>query len=272
LQGFGWLFGLITAALVALVIIGGIKSIVRVTDKIVPIMCGMYLLATLVVLVVRIADVPHALWLIVSGAFAPESVAGGVLGSMIQGVRRAAFSNEAGIGSAAIAHSAVKTDEPITEGIVALLEPFIDTVVVCTCTALVIIITGFYTQNTMSGVALTSAAFASILPWFPYVLAIIVFLFAFSTMLSWSYYGLKAWTYLFGEKPLTSLIFKVLFCTFIVIGSTMSLDKVTDFSDAMIFAMSFPNIIGLYILAPEVKRDLQSYLMRLKSGEIKRFK
>jgi AGCS family alanine or glycine:cation symporter len=199
-------------------------------------------------------------------------VAGGVLGSMIQGVRRAAFSNEAGIGSAAIAHSAVKTDEPITEGIVALLEPFIDTVVVCTCTALVIIITGFYTQNTMSGVALTSAAFASILPWFPYVLAIIVFLFAFSTMLSWSYYGLKAWTYLFGEKPLTSLIFKVLFCTFIVIGSTMSLDKVTDFSDAMIFAMSFPNIIGLYILAPEVKRDLQSYLMRLKSGEIKRFK
>ncbi len=272
LQGFGWLFGLITATLVALVIIGGIKSIVRVTDKMVPIMCGLYLLAALVVLGVRIADVPNALWLIVSGAFTPESVAGGVLGSMIQGVRRAAFSNEAGIGSAAIAHSAVKTNEPITEGIVALLEPFIDTVVVCTCTALVIILTGFYTQNTMNGVALTSAAFASILPWFPYMLAIIVFLFAFSTMLSWSYYGLKAWTYLFGEKPGTSLVFKILFCIFIVIGSTMSLDKVTDFSDAMIFAMSFPNIIGLYILAPEVKRDLESYLTRLKSGEIKRFK
>jgi AGCS family alanine or glycine:cation symporter len=169
LQGFGWLFGLITAALVALVIIGGIKSIVRVTDKMVPIMCGLYLLAALVVLVVRISDVPHALWLIVSGAFAPESVAGGMLGSMIQGVRRAAFSNEAGIGSAAIAHSAVKTNEPITEGIVALLEPFIDTVVVCTCTAMVIILTGFYTQNTINGVALTSAAFASIMPWFPYL-------------------------------------------------------------------------------------------------------
>jgi AGCS family alanine or glycine:cation symporter len=137
---------------------------------------------------------------------------------------------------------------------------------------MVIILTGFYTQNTINGVALTSAAFASIMPWFPYVLAVIVFLFAFSTMLSWSYYGLKAWTYLFGEKPGTSLVFKILFCTFIVIGSTMSLDKVTDFSDAMIFAMSFPNIIGLYILAPEVKCDLQSYLARLKSGEIKRFK
>lgn len=272
LQGYGWLFGAVTATLVALVIIGGIKSIVRVTDKIVPIMCGVYLLATLVVLVVHIADVPRAAWLIVSGAFAPESVAGGVLGAMIQGVRRAAFSNEAGIGSAAIAHSTVKTNEPITEGIVALLEPFIDTVIVCTCTALVIVVTGFNAQSAMNGVALTSAAFASVISWFPYLLAIIVFLFAFSTMLSWSYYGLKAWTYLFGENPAISLAFKILFCVFVVVGSTMSLDKVTDFSDAMIFAMSFPNIIGLYILAPEVKRDLESYLARLKSGEIKRFK
>ncbi len=272
LLGYGWLFGLITAVLVGLVIIGGIKSIVRVTDKIVPIMCGIYILATLVVLIVHIADVPRALWLIISGAFAPESVTGGVLGAMIQGVRRAAFSNEAGIGSAAIAHSTVKTDEPITEGIVALLEPFIDTVVVCTCTALVIVVTGFNAPSDMNGVALTSAAFASVLSWFPYLLALIVFLFAFSTMLSWSYYGLKAWTYLFGEKKATSLTFKILFCVFIVIGSTMSLDKVTDFSDAMIFAMSFPNIIGLYILAPEVKRDLESYLARLKSGEIRRFK
>lgn len=272
LQGFGWLFGVLTAGLVALVIIGGIKSIVRVTDKIVPIMCGVYVLATFVVLAVRITDVPHALWLIVSGAFAPESVAGGALGAMIQGVRRAAFSNEAGIGSAAIAHSAVKTNEPITEGIVALLEPFIDTVVVCTCTALVIVVTGFATSTSASGVALTSAAFASVMPWFPYLLALIVFLFAFSTMLSWSYYGLKAWTYLFGETPLMSLAYKLLFCVFVVIGATMSLDKVTDFSDAMIFAMSFPNLIGLYILMPEVKQDLTHYLLRLRSGEIRRYK
>ncbi|MCS7014067.1 MAG: alanine/glycine:cation symporter family protein [Chloroherpetonaceae bacterium] len=272
LQGFGWLFGIFTAVLVALVIIGGIKSIVRVTDKIVPIMCGIYILATLAVLVARISDVPNALWQIVSGAFAPESVAGGALGAMIQGVRRAAFSNEAGIGSAAIAHSAVKTNEPITEGIVALLEPFIDTVVVCTCTALVIVVTGYTSNTAVNGVALTSAAFASVIAWFPYLLAVIVFLFAFSTMLSWSYYGLKAWTYLFGETPAMSLSYKLLFCLFVVIGATMSLDKVTDFSDAMIFAMSFPNLIGLYFLMPEVKRDLTLYLTRLRRGEIRRYR
>ena len=208
---------------------------------------------------------------------------------MIQGFKRAAFSNEAGVGSAAIAHSAVRTKEPITEGFVSLLEPFIDTVVICTMTALVIIITGQLTTDPAtglyilneggtiatldgsSGVGLTSAAFGSALPWFPYVLVVAVLLFAFSTMLSWSYYGLKAWTYMFGEGRSQELSFKIMFCVFIVIGASANLGPVIDFSDAAIFAMAVVNITGLYCLMPIVKRELNSYLTRLKSGEIKRF-
>ena len=270
----GWLFGLIIALIVGAVIIGGIKSIARVTEKIVPFMALLYCGAGLVIILVNITAVPAAFAAIIGGAFTGEGVAGGVVGAMIQGFRRATFSNEAGIGSASIAHSAVRTKEPITEGLVALHEPFIDTVVICTMTALVIVITGAYANAPagMGGVELTSAAFESAFSWFPYVLALAVILFAFSTMLSWSYYGAKSWTYLFGENRTMDLVFKLIFCTFIVIGASMSLGPVVDFSDSAIFAMAIANIIGLYMLFPLVKRDLDSYWSRLQTGEIKKYR
>jgi AGCS family alanine or glycine:cation symporter len=204
--------------------------------------------------------------------FFTRAIGGGIIGVMIQGLKRAAFSNEAGVGSAAIAHSAVKTNEPLTEGYVALLEPFIDTVVICTMTALVIVITGAYGTEGLTGVALTSSAFQSVFPWFGVVLAIAVLLFAFSTMISWSYYGLKSWTYLFGEGKTSELIFKIIFCVFVVIGCSMSLGPVIDFSDAAIFAMSIFNVIGLYMLMGSLREDLRDYQARIASGEIKRYK
>lgn len=265
----GWVFGVVMAGLVAIVIIGGIKSIASVTDKIVPFMVGIYVLAALIILGMNFPDIPRAFGEILSGAFAPTAVAGGFVGVLIQGFRRAAFSNEAGVGSASIAHSAVKTNNPASEGIVALLEPFIDTVVVCTMTALVIIITDNHLDpNASDGVALTSQAFAGEIPFFDYILAIAVILFAFSTMITWSYYGLKAWTYLFGGSKIMDITYKVLFCVFVVIGSAAALGNVTDFSDAMIFAMAFPNIIGLIILSPEVRDELRNYIGKIKSGEI----
>jgi AGCS family alanine or glycine:cation symporter len=259
----GWLFGVILAAIVGMVIIGGIKSIARVTSKLVPAMGVIYVVSALVIILMNSDKVLNAFELIIVGAFSPEGVAGGMLGVMIQGFKRAAFSNEAGIGSAAIAHSAVKTDKPVTEGLVALLEPFIDTVVICTMTALVIIITGMYNVEGVGGVDLTSKAFESAFSWFPYVLVVAVVLFALSTMLSWSYYGLKAWTYLFGHGARTELAFKIIFCAFIVIGCTMKLGPVIDFSDSAIFAMSFANIVGLYMLAPVVKAELKKYFEEL---------
>ena len=211
--------------------------------------------------------------LVIQGAFVPEAIGGGIVGVLIQGLKRAAFSNEAGIGSAAIAHSAVRTNEPLTEGYVALLEPFIDTVVICTMTALVIVITGTYADaGGMTGVALTSAAFQSVFPWFGVILAVGVLLFAFSTMISWSYYGLKCWTFLFGESRVSELSFKFIFCVFVIIGCSMSLGPVIDFSDAAIFAMSLGNVLGLYLLMGTVKKDLKDYQARLKSGEIIRYK
>lgn len=265
----GWLYGIVVAILVGMVIIGGIKGIARVTSKIVPFMAIIYVTAGLIIILVNFSAVPAAFGSIISGAFNPEGVAGGIVGVLIQGFRRAAFSNEAGVGSAAIAHSAVKTREPITEGLVALYEPFVDTVVVCTITALVIIITGSYDPTgSISGVELTSSAFASSISWFPWVLTLAVLLFAFSTMISWSYYGLKAWTYLFGESRVTDMVYKLIFLVFIVIGSTMQLGAVVDFSDAMILAMAFPNIIGLYFLLPVVKRELNSYWGRYKAGKL----
>ncbi|MBC8524047.1 MAG: alanine:cation symporter family protein [Chlorobium phaeobacteroides] len=268
----GWIFGLIMAVLVGAVIIGGIRSIVKVTAKLVPVMVAVYVSAALYIIFSHVSLLPQAFMEILTGAFAPEALYGGVVGVLIQGFKRAAFSNEAGIGSAPIAHSAVKTDEPVTEGFVALLEPFLDTVVICTMTALVIIISGLYAEQGMDGIALTSKAFEQVIFWFPYILSVAVLLFAFSTMISWSYYGLKAWTYIFGESVVSDVSYKVLFCIFIVLGSAMNLGAVIDFTDAMIFAMSFPNIIGLYLLAPGVKRDLDSYFERLRKGEIKRFK
>ncbi|UWQ28526.1 sodium:alanine symporter family protein [Leisingera sp. M523] len=286
----GWITGLVFAGIVFAVIIGGIKSIANVTEKVVPFMGILYVGAALVILVVNYDKIGWAFGQIFDGAFTGLGVAGGMVGALIQGFKRAAFSNEAGVGSAAIAHSAVKTKEPITEGFVSLLEPLIDTVVICTMTALVIVIsqqllidpaTGNYMLNEAgtaiatvdgnSGVALTSAAFASGISWFPYVLAIAVVLFAFSTMISWSYYGLKAWTYLFGESKLAELTFKIIFCIFIVIGAAASLGPVIDFSDAAIFAMAVVNIFCLYFLMKLVKKELFSYTDRLKSGELKKF-
>jgi AGCS family alanine or glycine:cation symporter len=177
----------------------------------------------------------------------------------VAGLRRASFSNEAGIGSSPIAHAAVKTEIPVTEGLVGLLEPFIDTVIVCTMTALIVVISGVYTQQAHDGVALTSVSFASVLPWFPYVLSVAVILFAFATMISWSYYGLRSWNYIFGRSKISSAIYNSIFCLFTVAGASMNLKSVVDFSDAMIFAMGIPNIIGLYFLAPEVKKDLAAY-------------
>ncbi len=268
----GWLFGLLTAVVVGLVIIGGIKSIARVTEKIVPFMGLLYITTGLVVIGFNIHMVPDAFAQIIRGAFSPEGVAGGFIGVLITGLRRATFSNEAGVGSAAIAHSAVKTNHPVTEGMVALYEPFVDTIVVCTITALVIIVTGSYdpTGGT-SGVELTSRAFATALPWFPYVLSFAVILFAFSTMISWSYYGLKSWTYLVGEGRRNETVYKLMFLVFVVIGASMNLQPVVDFSDAMIFIMTLPNIIGLYLLAPVVKRELDDYWARYKAGELLRF-
>jgi AGCS family alanine or glycine:cation symporter len=269
----GWLFGLIVAVIVGAVIIGGIKSIARVTEKVVPFMAIVYCGAGLIIILAHITSLPAALGAIFTGAFSPEGVAGGAVGALIQGFRRAAFSNEAGIGSASIAHSAVRTKEPITEGLVALHEPFIDTVVICTMTALVIVITGSYTAGAgMGGVELTSQAFASVFPWFPYILALAVILFAFSTMISWSYYGTKCWTYLFGESRTMELLYKLIFCIFVVIGSSMSLGPVVDLSDSAIFAMAIANIIGLYILFPVVKTALDSYWSRLQAGQLKRYR
>lgn len=269
----GWAFGLIMAVLVAIVIIGGIKSIAKVTDKIVPLMCGIYVLAALVVIFAHAGQIPAAMGAIFKGAFAPTAIAGGFVGVLIQGFRRAAFSNEAGIGSASIAHSAVKTNNPASEGLVALLEPFIDTVIVCTMTALVIVITGKYVDSSVSdGIALTSSAFETVLPWFKYILAGAVLLFAFSTMITWSYYGQQAWTYLFGRGKVKEYVYKLIFCTMVVVGSAASLDAVIGFSDAMIFTMLFPNIVGLIFLAPVVKSELNKYLAKIKSGEIQRVK
>tara|TARA_R110002110_G_scaffold138271_6_gene323922 strand:+ start:3641 stop:5143 length:1503 start_codon:yes stop_codon:yes gene_type:complete len=272
-EGKGWLFGLIMAALVGVVIIGGIKSIARVTEKIVPGMAILYVGAALIIIIMNIGAVPQAVSDIFVGAFAPTAVAGGIVGALIQGFKRAAFSNEAGIGSASIAHSAVQTKHPVTEGYVALLEPFIDTVVICTMTSLVIVITGSWVPDSgVTGIALTSQAFESSFTGAGYVLAIAAVLFAFSTMISWSYYGLKAWTYMFGEGQGKEVVFKLIFCVFVVIGSSMSLGPVIDFSDAMIFAMAIANIIGLYMLMPKVKALLVDYHQKLASGEIKKIK
>jgi AGCS family alanine or glycine:cation symporter len=274
LHGHGFYFGLILAALVGVVIIGGIKSIAKVTDKIVPFMVAVYLITSLIIIFMNITNIGEAFGSIIDGAFNADAMKGGILGVLIVGFQRSAFSNEAGVGSASIAHSASKTNEPVSEGIVALLEPFIDTVVVCTITALVLIFTGFADGGPehLKGSEVTAAAFSSVFPWFRYVLIVAIFLFAFSTMISWSYYGLKSWTFLFGQTKQATVAYKVVFLVFIVIGSSTSLGAVLDFSDMMILGMAFPNILGLYFLSGEVRTELKSYFARVNSGEIKRFK
>jgi AGCS family alanine or glycine:cation symporter len=270
-DGYGAVFGLVMAGLVGIVIIGGIKKIANVTEKIVPFMVAIYAIAVIAVLIMKIDLVPKAFGQIFSGAFTWPGIAGGFVGILIQGFQRAAFSNEAGIGSASIAHSAVKTKHPASEGLVALLEPFIDTVVVCTMTALVIIVSNMggevmeYGVKVTQGVEATSKAFSMSISWFPYVLAVAVILFAFSSMISWSYYGFQAWTYLFGKSKAVGNAYKIIFCLFVIIGGAISLGSVINFSDAMIFAMLVPNMIGLFFLAPKVKDELKKYMSLIKT-------
>jgi len=265
--GWGSLaYGVTLSFLVGIVIIGGIRRIGQVAGFIVPVMCGIYLVAGLFIVVMNFDQIVPSLQKIVGQAFSPEAGFGGMLGVLVTGFRRAAFSNEAGVGSASIAHSAAATDEPVREGIVALLEPFIDTIVVCTMTGLVVVITGAYEGGGEEGVLMTSKAFATVLPWFPKVLSLAVFLFAFSTMISWSYYGERCWTFLFGAQ--FSMIYKVLFLGFIVLGSVLKLGNVIDFSDLMILGMSFPNILGAVLLSGKVGDALKSYWSRYRSGEM----
>ena len=272
---YGMITGIVLASLVFSVIVGGMPSIASVTEKVVPWMAVLYVGMAMIVIVSNISQVGPAFSAIFEGAFTGSGVVGGFIGALIQGLKRATFSNEAGVGSAAIAHSAVKTKEPITEGLVSLLEPFIDTVVICTMTALVITIAGLnvspFNGEGLTGVTLTAASFTQTAGIFKYLLALAVVLFAFSTMISWSYYGLKAWTYLFGEGKTTELVFKIIFCVFVVIGATIQFGAVIDFSDAAIFAMSIFNIIGLYFLMPVVKKELKSFFARIDSGEIKTY-
>ncbi|MEJ6757099.1 MAG: alanine/glycine:cation symporter family protein [Crocinitomicaceae bacterium] len=268
----GVIIGIVMAIIVGIVIIGGIKRIGSVTEKVVPFMAVIYVGAALVILGMHYSSIPEAFGLIYDGAFNSSAALGGIVGVLIVGFQRAAFSNEAGVGSSAIAHSAVRTKYSASEGIVALLEPFIDTVIICTMTALVLIITnidgGFieYGNSDVQGIELTAQAFNSTIPYFDWVLMIAAVLFAISTMLSWSYYGLQAWKYLFGKTKIADTTYKVIFLFFVIVGASISLGAVIDFSDAMIFAMVFPNIIGLIILAPKVSKELSRYKAAIKKA------
>ena len=257
------IFGVLMATMVAVVILGGIKRIGKVTGILVPAMGGLYLLAGLVIIAINIVDIPAAIALIFKSAFGLEAAGGGFVGALINGMRRATYSNEAGVGSSAIAHSAVKTNEPLTEGYVALLEPFIDTIVVCTITALVVIVTGAYEpyllNDSVAGIQITSEAFASAFSWFPYILLVASMLFAFTTLVSWAFYGSQAAAYLFGATRRTDVIFKLLLCFMLSTGAAISLSSIIDFIDSMLFGMCIPNIIALYILLPELKRDVKTY-------------
>lgn len=272
-----WGIGIIMAILAGVVILGGIKRIGAATSKIVPLMCGLYVLASLFVLLTNASGIPACFGVIFQQAFTGAAMGGGLIGVMVVGIQRAAFSNEAGLGSAAIAHAAAKTDEPVREGMVAMIGPFIDTIVVCTMTALVVIITGAW-QNpeltSASGVSLTSAAFKSSISWFPYVLTACVALFAYSTLISWCYYGERGWIYLLdhvgeGIGLKSVVVFRLVFVLCIIVGAINSLTDVLNFSDVMILSMCLPNILGSIILAPTVFRHAKDYLGRLKSGEIK---
>ncbi|MFK8047643.1 MAG: alanine/glycine:cation symporter family protein [Halioglobus sp.] len=264
----GWLFGIILALLVGTVIIGGIKSIAKVTSKVVPFMAVLYCGSAILMLGFNYEAIPFAINAIIQGALSPQGMGGGAVGVMIIGFQRAVFSNEAGIGSAAIAHSAVQTTQPITEGYVSLLEPFIDTVVICTLTALVIVTTFYYEpgfHQGLGGIEMTSAAFERNLSWSPVLIAIAGMLFAFSTMIAWAYYGLKGWTYLVGNGKWASGGFKLVFCGFVALGCSIQLKAVLDFSDALVFLICIPNIIGLYMLAPVVRRELERYNQKFRN-------
>jgi len=266
----GWLFGVLLAAVIGAVIIGGIRSIARVAGILVPAMAVLYVVSALVVIGLSAEHIPAALSMVFSSAFSSEAASGGALGALVIGFQRALFSNEAGLGSASIAHAAVQTEQPASEGITALLEPFLDTVIICSLSSLVILTTAYpqgLVGEGLAGIELTSAAFAWHFSWAPYVIALAALLFAFSTALAWSYYGLKAWTYLFGESRGRVLTFQSLFCLFIALGCMLKLQAVLDFSDAMVFLIALPNILALYLYGPEVKRDVEAYLQRIRSTQ-----
>jgi alanine or glycine:cation symporter, AGCS family len=266
--GQGWIFGTLLAVTVATVILGGIRTIARVTEKLVPAMAMLYVVTGLFVIGSNFERIPDAILRIITEAFSPAGATGGVLGVVVLGFRRAAFSNEAGIGSSSIAHSAVKTSEPLTQGFVAMLEPFIDTVIVCSITALVIT-TGLEAHElgtgAVSGVELTSQAFSRVVSWFPPVLSIVVLLFAYSTLISWSYYGLEGCIYLLGPSRSVRLTFNLFYCLCAIVGCTTTLSAILQFSDAMIFAMAFANLIGLYWLAPSLRADLDTYWEEIRA-------
>ena len=276
-ETYPFVFGLLMAMITGMVIVGGIKRIAHVAEKIVPFMVVLYLLMVIWVLGVYFSEIPAAFKLIVSEAFNPTAAAGGVVGAMIQGFKRAIFSNEAGLGSAGIAHSTARVKYPIRQGLVSLYEPFIDTVVVCTMTALVVILTGTYLGGTElldaaiqsnSGAVVTSTAFGSVVSWFPNVLGFAIFMFAFSTMISWSYYGERAWVYLFGSK--TSIIYKIIFLSFIVLATVVDTKIMVDFSFYLFLTLALPNIFGLIIMSGDVKKMLKEYTQKLKSGEFEK--
>ncbi|MBE9170787.1 alanine:cation symporter family protein [Pleurocapsales cyanobacterium LEGE 06147] len=277
IASYDWLFGVTVALLVGLVIIGGIARIGIVTSKLVPLMIGIYLAGCFWVIGVKITEVPAAIGTICQQAFVPTAVEGGLVGLLVQGIRRSAFSNGAGLGAAAIAHAAAKTKKPIREGLVAILEPFIDTIVICNLTGLVIILTGMYGENgargslpavasATGGSELTAAAFAQVIAWFPFVLAVVIFLFGFSTMITWSYYGERCWAYLFGEQNI--LIYKGIFLLCIFVGSVVNLGTVVDFSDMMLLAMAVPNLIGCILLSGKVASQLQDYWLDLPEKSV----
>ena len=266
-ENYAWLFGIILVCIVGLVILGGIERIGAVAGILVPLMAVIYTIACVWVMLVKFTSIPAAIGTIITSAFNPQAVAGGAIGAIIIGFQRAVFSNEAGIGSAAIAHSAAKTDEPVREGIVALLEPFIDTMFICNLTAIVIVLTGVYADPSaaeLDGARLSAASFETVIGWFPYVIAIAGFLFAISTMISWSYYGQLAWAYLFGDRTVN--IYKVLFLLCGYIGTVINLGLVLEFSDIVLLAMSLPNLLGCFLLSGVVARELNNYMSRLQSG------
>ena len=270
---YPWVFGVVLVFLAGIVIIGGIRRIAATAEKIVPLMCTIYVLAAIYILAVNWHSIPGAIELIFNSAFSSESIYGGFLGAMVVGIKRGAFSNEAGLGSAAIAHAAAKTNEPVREGIVALLGPFIDTVIICSMTGLVIVITGVYDNPQFAGyiqgdkgVPLTSEAFRTAIWWFPYLLTVAVCLFAYSTLISWSYYGERCWSLLFGRQ--TSLLFKIIFLGFVFLGSIVSPSNLLKFSDLMILSMAFPNILGLIFLSGKIRRALDDYWRRFQAGEL----
>ena len=258
------LYGLVIASLVAVVILGGIKNIARVTRVLVPFMGVIYLGAGLIIILLNVTELPGVFASIFKGAFGLEAAGGGMVGALINGIQRATYSSEAGVGSAAIAHAAVKTDEPLTEGYVALLEPFIDTIVVCSVTALVILSTGahlpfLYSDGALSGISMTSAAFEGTFSWYPVILLVSVILFAFSTLVTWAHYGAQAAGYLFGLSKKVDVTFKLLLCLALSTGASLQLQSIINFTDSMLFAMAIPNIIALYLLLPELKQDLKRY-------------